>query len=100
LRNFILSAFAKGGVPVQKIDRLFPFVQETTLFALSELKTRGYAAICKRAGREAPSRFINERKVNRPCGYAADPVMENLRDFCFTDNICKQFLPTELAENA
>ncbi|MBL8027899.1 MAG: PAS domain S-box protein, partial [Fibrobacteres bacterium] len=30
-----LLTFAKGGVPVRKIDALFPFVQETTRFALS-----------------------------------------------------------------
>jgi len=30
-----LLTFAKGGVPIKKIGRLFPFVQETALFALS-----------------------------------------------------------------
>jgi PAS domain S-box-containing protein len=30
-----LLTFAKGGTPVKKIDKLFPFVQETALFALS-----------------------------------------------------------------
>ncbi len=30
-----LLTFAKGGAPIQKIDHLFPFVQETAKFALS-----------------------------------------------------------------
>jgi signal transduction histidine kinase len=30
-----LLTFAKGGAPIQKISRLFPFVEENALFALS-----------------------------------------------------------------
>jgi PAS domain S-box-containing protein len=30
-----LLTFAKGGAPIKKIERLFPFIQETTQFALS-----------------------------------------------------------------
>lgn len=37
-----LLTFAKGGAPIQKVDYLFPFVQETAAFALS-----GSNATCK-----------------------------------------------------
>lgn len=30
-----LLTFSKGGAPIQKVDALFPFIQETTAFALS-----------------------------------------------------------------
>lgn len=35
-----LLTFAKGGAPVQKLDHLFPFVQESALFALSGSNVR------------------------------------------------------------
>ncbi len=37
-----LMTFAKGGNPIKKIQHLFPFVQDTTLFALSGTNVKAY----------------------------------------------------------